>query len=125
MRRFCWRRKALCPCRLQCFISSSHLQDSCISSGILLDNGDDDSYDPPTVQETVLLLLELSYSCHISYSFCKNIISTNNVFFFLKIGFWNHLPHFNIPCTGKSVSTKVASLGTTYDVTSVADCISF
>jgi len=68
------------------------------------------------------LLLELSLSCQISYFFCENI-STNN-FFPLKIRFWNQLPHFNIPFTGKSISTNVAGRGTTCDVTSGAQRIS-
>jgi len=29
---------------------------------------------------------------------------------------WNHPPHFNMALMGKSVSTNVAVLGTTYDV---------
>jgi len=41
------------PWQTSGFISSSHLQDSCIASCILLDTGDADSYDPPTVQEGV------------------------------------------------------------------------
>jgi hypothetical protein len=41
------------PWQTSGFISSSHVQDSCIASCILLDTGVADSYDPPTVQEGV------------------------------------------------------------------------
>jgi hypothetical protein len=41
------------PWQTSGFISSSHLQDLCIATCILLNTGDADSYDPPTVQEGV------------------------------------------------------------------------
>jgi len=36
---------------------------------------------------------------------------------------WNHPPNFNITFMGKSVSTDVAVVGTTYDVISGSDYI--
>jgi len=40
-------------------------------------------------------------------------------YLFLVYTHWNHPPHFNTGFMRKSVSTNVAGLGTTYDITPV------
>jgi hypothetical protein len=74
--------------------------------------------------KTKCLLLQLLFVCHfvffVNFSYIRE-------FFSVKID-WNYPSQFNIVFMGKSVSTyvvstKVAGLGTIYDVTSGDECV--
>ena len=98
---------------LDFFKSSS---ETSASPHVLLGIGDGDPDDRPTVPEEVSPPHVVVY---LFFSLGGGIFSKHkHMFYWCKQTVWNHPPSFNITFMGKSVSTDVAVVGTTYGVIS-------
>jgi hypothetical protein len=113
-RRFC-RRNGLCLAKLQRSISSSHLQAlahrhlHCWKLDMMIHINHRQS-------KRKCLLLTLSFDCHFTF---LHICSWVCIYLFWTKYFWNH--SILTLRLWEQVSTKLAGLGTTYDVTSEDD----
>jgi hypothetical protein len=101
------------------FFKSSSRAHASPPVGQLLDSINDDPDDLPTVRGNAS-----SLKCHLFVIFIFFVnFSYVCIFFWSKQTVWNNPPNFNIAFMGKCVSTNVAGIGTTDNVTSGCDLV--